>query len=253
MNDEKKLKSNTEVYSKRIAGYEPEKFQDKYCLIKSDLGRVTYKVISTQTNIFNYPNYKKFFKMLKQIEAELDSDLPFYVSIDYITIEAFKEYIQSHGYEKLKAIIDTKIFELLTDITLQTNIFNIEEIAKRYITDKDLINFHEYYALNSNLVLYNFEKQYSSLYLYEAIYKEKSPNEILANIYNLINDSKSSIRQDFAKNLIISFKNELSSIESEKKREDLFYYIVCINKNIDKFNENKIKSIKNYSIQEIYN
>lgn len=242
-----------DVCSKMIFNSEQKNLCESNIIFTSNGGYVTYLIPKSIANIVEYKPYRKFFKMLANIEKrELNEKLPFYVGLDYMTIESFMLYIQSNGYKALEEKIGKYIFYLIADISLQRQLYKPREIRDNYITNNDLENLKEYYSSNNDTVTKSLIKNYSSLYLYEVLYKDKEPYSILENIREAILNLSNPLLKEFARNLWISFENTLVKLSSEKSRDDLFYEIIYINNNLDKFTESKIKQVKNYDIDYIY-
>lgn len=235
-------------YSKRIIddeGYTT-------CSLSKLTNKVTFKLSKNMIDIFSNPLYAKFFKLLRKISNELDEELEFYVEVDYMTLEAFKVYISMYGYEKLHENIGTKIFELMTDLTLQGFCYTPKNIADRFLTNTDLNNFKEYYANNKDVVYRSFKNGYTSLYNYEIMYKEKNPNSILSNLFSIIADkSQPKLKRDFASNLWIEFQNELSKAITERSKNNLCNSIIKINNNINKIDYKKYSNRSDLDIELI--
>ncbi len=237
-----------ENYSKKIIDTEGYKMN-----ISKFTKNVTFKLQDNMSDVFENPTYCKFFKMLKNISYELDEKLQFDVEIDYVTLEAFKLYISSNGYKNLYNNIGTRIFELINDLSIQGFCFTPKDIAKRFLNNTDLIQLKEFYNSNEDTVYKSFKNGYSSLYLYEMIYKEKNHNCLLANLYSIIQDKKQpNQKRDFVSNLLIEFENELLKLTTENSRNNLCYCILKINDNIDKVNYLKYINRNDFTIESIY-
>lgn len=221
---------------------------DRYVLLESPKKKVTYRVTKQISDIFSAANYQKIFKLLSLIENQLTEPLAFTVELDYITLEAFKRSCEEdkNGYVNLKNRLGTKVFELINDISIRKSTMSSEEIQDNYLCDNDLDMLKEYYEKYHDIVMDCFGKNYSSLVLFDILYKGKAPASFLSNIYRAIKDeNECEVRKDFASRLLIEYLTEMSAYDSERVREELSYQMSEINKKFDKLDCQKLSSISN--------
>ena len=99
---------NQNVAKKEVCGVQTN-YSDRYLLLNSKKGKVTYKVTKQISDIFSTKRYEPIFKLLSIIENELTEPLPFTVELDYITLEGIKRCgDEEKGYINIKKFIGTK-------------------------------------------------------------------------------------------------------------------------------------------------
>ncbi|MBO5477458.1 MAG: hypothetical protein J6A15_06895 [Clostridia bacterium] len=232
---------------------------DRYVLLESPKGKVTYKVSKQISDVFESRNYQGFFRLLGLIENQLDEHLSFTVELDYITLEAFKRCCEQdkRGYINLKNRIGTRIFELLNDLSIRKTSISSEEILDKYLCNSDLDALKEYYEKYHDIVMDCFSKDYSTLCLYDIIYNGSTTAQFLDKLHVSIKDEDECIiKKDFACRLMIEYLTEMSAHASEKTREELSYQMSVINKNFDNLDCHTLSTISNEMrliIDRVYN
>lgn len=221
---------------------------DKYVLLKSKKGMVTYKVTKQISDIFGTKRYEPIFKLLSIIENELKEPLPFTVELDYITLEGFKRCgDEEKGYITLKKTIGTKIFELLNDISIRKTTISAEKIQDNYLGVIDLQNLKEYYEKYHDIVMDCFNKNYTSLCIYDVIYRNRHSAKFLNNIYDAIknenDDEVSTIKREYACMLLVEYLAEMSIHASERTREELSYQMAKINTEFNELDSDILSTI----------
>lgn len=248
--------SKKDVCSKSLVG---QTNLDRYVLLESPKKKVVYKVSKQISDIFQNKTYSKLFRLLNLIENQLTEPLDFTVELDYITLEAFKRSCEenTHGYMNLKNDLGPKTFDLLNDLSIRKTTISAETICDSYLCKSDLVNLRKYYTKHHDIVLDCFKKNYSSLALYDVLYKSKSPASFLDNIYKAIkNKNETKIRKDFASRLLVEYITEMAIYHSEKIREELSYQMCKINKDFNKLTDKELSTIdadRHLIIDQVYN
>lgn len=251
---------NQNVAKKEVCGVQTN-YLDRYVLLKSKKGMVTYKVTKQISDIFNTKRYEPIFKLLSIIENELTEPLPFTVELDYITLEGIKRCgDEEKGYINLKKFIGARIFELINDLSIRKTTISAEKIQDNYLGINDLKNLKEYYEKYHDIVMDCFSKNYTSLSIYDVIYRKKYSAKFLDNIYDAIKttniDEESTIKRDYACMLLVEYLSEMSIHASERTREELAYQMGKINKEFSKLNKDTLESIprdRRLIIDHVYN
>lgn len=222
-------------------------------LVKSKMGNVTYIVTNITRDIFTKERYKSIFNLLDKIEVKLNAPLNFYVPLDYITVGAFTDYFNNEELEKIFQIIDTKIFELITDISYSKNMYNSKSIANKYLYNSKLSQLKEYYDSNNEFIQECFRQKYSSLPLFDMLHqKENTSSSLLNNIYECIKSNNNNSLRNIASGIIVELRNEEYTLQSESAIEELYHYVYQINKNFKKLTNDDAKIIENSNIESIF-
>lgn len=226
---------------------------EKGIYAKSQIGKVTYMVAHVSKDTLSKKRYDKFFNMLDELEKKLPSELEFCVPLDYMTIGAFVYYFDEKDLKEIAKIIDIRVFELLTDVYLRKNLHDTKKIADNYLDKSALEKLKEYYDKNHEFVLNSFSKGYSTLSIFDMLNTKYSVSYPISNLCECIrlNNLESPLSQLAAK-LVIELDSDFHTFQSESAREDLFYEIYYINKNIYKLNNLDVERIHTVSISNVY-
>ena len=251
---------NQNVAKKEVCGVQTN-YSDRYLLLNSKKGKVTYKVTKQISDIFSTKRYEPIFKLLSIIENELTEPLPFTVELDYITLEGIKRCgDEEKGYINIKKFIGTRIFELINDLSIRKTTITAEKILDNYLGINDLKNLKEYYEKYHDIVMDCFSKNYTSLSIYDVIYRKKYSAKYLDNIYaaikNTDTDKYSNLRREYACMLLVEYLSEMSIHASERTREEIAYQIGKINLGFNKLDVDTLASIprdRRLIIDHVYN
>jgi hypothetical protein len=246
------MNQRTLVSKKDVSSSEPTK-NEKYVLVKSKSGKVTYMVANQNTHIFDYPRYSNIFNELDKIENCLEKPLNFNVKIDFITMDAISSSFTNSEITHIFNIIGNRIFELLNDISSKKSLYDSEFIANTYFSDKTLKELKEYYDNNHEFVLKSFEKGYSTLPVFTVL-QTNSSSIMLDKIYSTIRDeNSSSFKRDLAFNLVAESDNVLHLTTSDRAKEDYYYHLLIVNKFFNELTEKDVNSLSNITIDSLYN
>jgi len=228
---------------------------------ESKLGKVTYVMSKSASTALTNKTYSNFFKFLESIEKELDENLSFYVSINYMTLEAFR-YIETDSidtlyenepYSILKENVGKHIFALINDISLSKDTSKPRTLYDKYLYADELRKLNEFYANNNDMVMDCFSKNFSSLYLFDILYHPDRSDNFLTNITNIIKNKKACKRKrQLAYTLLLEYRNEYPTLISDRSKFDLVCKIYQIDKNMNKLNCTNIHQIKSYNIDNVY-
>ncbi len=229
------------------------KFGNECLLYTSPKGKVTYMVSTGISSIFDNTKYKKFMKFLTLLENQLTEKLPFYVDINYITLEAFRLCIENTGYYNLYRLLGANLFYLINDISINKSQIYPEEIYDKYLYDTDLSRFNSYYENYKEIVLECFKRGYSTLDLYNLLYKNQKPADFIKNIYTTaiqgdVNDLKTKI----ACYLFIEYYTTMSEHPVERTCTELYNKMKIININFGDLTDDDI-SHSFMNIDSIFN
>lgn len=222
----------------------------KYCFQKNK--KITYKVGKEIESIFNIPRYSDVFLFIKNMENNIREKIPFNIELNYITVEALKLYKNDYGdFSNLEKALGSNFFYLLNDISLY-NVAKVQRIVDDYLNDATIERLNKFYNTNKDIVMYAFEKNCSSLYIFDIIDKNKT-YKLLENLYNEIKYNKCNNRfiRNVAAKLILDFESKKKNITSEKGMEELYYHIEMINKYFISINFNSLKDV-DISVDNIF-
>ena len=222
----------------------------KYCFQKNT--KVTYKVGKEIESIFNISRYNDVFLFIKKMENSIREKIPFNIELNYITVEALKSYKNDYGdFSKLEKTLGSNFFYLLNDISLY-NLAKVQKIVDEYLNDTAIKNLNQFYNANKDIVLYAFERNCSSLYIFDIIDKNKT-YKLLENLYDEIkfNKCNNCFIRNVAAKLILDFESKKKIITSEKGLEELYHYIEMINKYFDSIDFNTLKDV-DISIDNVF-
>ena len=218
-----------------------EERSPKYCY--QDGLKITYRAGKEVGNIFNISRYNDIFKLIKKMESNIKEKLPISVELNFITLEALKIYQEENGdFSKLEEILGNNLFYLLNDISMY-NISKSSKIADTYLNDDALKKLNDFYNNNLDIVLFAYEKNCSSLYIFDILQSNKN-YVLLNNLYNAIRGNE-SLKKSIASKLILDFEALKKNSLSDKRKEELYYKMERINK---KFNSIDFEKLKNISI-----
>lgn len=231
-----------------VPNIEQTNYSDRYVFYKTKKGCVTYKVTKQISDIFLTARYQPIFSLLNVLEDKLNEPLTFTVELDYITLEGFKRCFDGeNGYENLQKILGSRIFELLNDLSIRKTTISAEKIQDNYLGATDLQNLREYYDKYHDIVMDCFSKNYTSLCIYDVIYRNKCSARFLNNFYDAIrnknNDEESTIKREYASMLLVEYLAEMSGQSSERTREEMTYQMAKINTDFKKLDKDTLSSI----------
>lgn len=229
--------------TKKIIDQERTNNNERFSFYKSENGKVTYKIVKDIEAIFTREKYSKLFEYLDSQEEKLTDNLKFDVEIDYVTLESLLEYYRRNGdFESIDKELGTNIFNLLTDIS-QGYYFYPVDIADNFLNDNTLKKLNIFYSENEKFALYCHKNEYSSLIIFELKNKKRDIKYILRNIYNYIDD-EDNVKREIAQKIIAEYENLSYKNISDKSKEEIYYKMAKINKDIDKImkNPNEVNS-----------
>lgn len=224
-----------------------KKRSQKYCLRSNR--KVNYKFGKERANLFDIPRYKDVFTFIKRMENNIEEKLPISVELDFITLEALKIYMDENGdFSKLEQTLGINIFYLINDISL-FHITKARRIIDDYLNDTVIKDLNNYYNNNLDIVLSAYQKNCSSLYIFDILERDKKYS-LVNNIYDSIKE-KDPLKRNIASQLILDFESQQCKSISEKGKEELCYKISRINKVFNSIDYNDFKNI-NISIDNVY-
>ena len=222
-------------------------------IVHSAKGKVSYKASRENMHIFDTKRYTNIFKLLDSLEDNLASPLNFLVSVDFMTMEAIMEFLEYNDINLLKKTVDTRLFELINDLSVQRKSLSSKHIVDEYLNVYNLNQLKEFYDTYNEKVVEYFNKNYSSLPLYKALYNKERENSLTSNITRCIKDNTSStLKKNLACDLLVELGNKSYYYMSDKTIEELSYKAYYINKFFENIKDEDISLITYLDIDNIY-
>ncbi len=251
------IKMGTHVSKKEVCLdkvlYSGQTKKGENIIVHSAKGKVNYIASRENMHIFKTQRYTNIFKLLDSLEDTLNNPLKFLVSVDFMTMEAFMEFLEYNDIDLLKKSIGTRIFELVNDLSVQRKSLSSKHIVDEYLNVYNLNQLKEFYDTYNEKVLEYFNKNYSSLPLYKALYDKERESTLTSNITKCIKDNSSSdLKKNLACDLLVELGNKSYYYMSDKTIEELSYKIYYINKFFDKIKDEDISLLSNLDIDNLY-
>ena len=214
-------------------------------IVYSKKGKVAYIATWNSKHIFSMKRYNDVFLLLNSLEDKLETPLDFNVSVDFMTMESIMEFLKYNTANSLKDTIGIRLFELINDLTVQRKALSTKHIVDQYLSISELKKLKAYYDKYNKKVKEYFNRNYSSLPLYNVLYNKEKQSSLTSNIIDAItNENYSSNKKALACDLIVELGNKDYYFMSDKTKEELGYKMYYINKSFTKINDNDIKKLK---------
>lgn len=201
--------------------------------------KVTYKISTSNKSIFENKLYKEIYDFLDEQEAKLEKKLPYYISVNYLTLEHFRKYIKENGLETFTKNFDNCIFKFMNDITCQNIASNYREVCDYFLNDHSIALIKEFYSNYKVEVRECRRTNRNPIYLFCALndisFGLCGLNDLLSKLKD---DSKSEVQKKYILSVLNNFLSDIRRPDiSERSKEDLYYEIVRISDRIDEFTD----------------